>query len=263
VIVRLFVDPGDEVITCVPSYEVYRLYGQIAGAKIVEVPRGANFELIPGLVLKAITEKTKLIFLCNPNNPTGTTIPEEDIIEIVNSGIPVVVDEAYYEFSRLTMLPYVDKYPNMMLVRTFSKWAAMAGFRLGYGIVHPDLSVQMYKIKPPFGVGVPALVALKASLEDREYLMNTVQKIIDERDRVSRELGRIGPFKPYPSKGNFIFFKVLRGDAGQITAELEKRGIMLRHFNTPLLKHGIRFSIGKPEQNDKVLAALKDVSSYL
>ncbi len=260
VIVRMFIDPGDEIITCVPSYEVYRLYGQIAGAKVVEVPRGDNFDIKPDLVLKAITDKTKLIFLCNPNNPTGTTIPQEDIIGIVNSGVPVVVDEAYYEFSGLTMLPYIEKYPNMMLARTFSKWAAMAGFRLGYGIMHPNMAVQMYKIKPPFGVGVPALVAFKASLEDKDYLLRTVQKIVDERERISKELPGIGPFKPYPSKGNFIFFAVLVGDAGQIVGEMEERGIMIRHFNTPLLKHGIRLSIGRPEQNDRVLTTLKEIA---
>jgi histidinol-phosphate aminotransferase len=259
VIVRLFIDAGDEAIICVPCYEVYRLHTQIAGGNVVRVLRNKDFTVNVNSVLKAITGKTKLVFLCNPNNPTGTIIPQADIIEVLKTGVPVIVDEAYFEFSRLTMLPYIEKYPNLMLLRTFSKWAAMAGFRLGYGIMSHRLADYLYLIKPPFSVSVPALVAFTASMEDKEHLFRTVQKIIDERERVYKEMNSWDSVKPYPSSGNFLFFDVLKGDAAKINQAMEDRGILIRHFNTPGLERGIRMTIGKPEQNDKVLATLKEL----
>lgn len=261
VIIRLFVDAGDEVITCVPTYDVYRFNSQIMGARIVEVPRDKDYNVDIDAVLKAITDKTKMVFLCNPNNPTGNTIPEEGIIRVMNTGVPTVVDEAYFEFSKLTMLPWLKKYPNLMLIRTFSKWAALAGFRLGYGIMNADLVTYLYTIKPPFAVGGPALVAFRASMEDKEYLLSIVKKIVDERERVYRELSMMKYIKPYPSKGNFIFLAVLKGEASRINQEMEDRGILIRHYNTPYLKNGLRITIGKPEQNDRVLFTLKALIS--
>ncbi len=259
VIIRLFVDAGDEVITCIPTYDVYRLNSQIMGAKVVEVPRDENYNVDINAVLKSVTKKTKLIFLCNPNNPTGNTVPEEGIIKVINTGVPVVVDEAYYEFSRLTMLPWVKKYSNLILIRTFSKWAAMAGFRLGYGIMDTALVNYLYTIKPPFAVGGPSLVAFRASMEDKGYLLSVVKKIVDERERVYRELNLIKNVKPYPSKGNFIYLAVLKGEAFRINQEMEDRGILIRHYNNPYLKNGLRITIGKPEQNDRVLSNLKEL----
>jgi len=258
-ITRLFVDAGDEVITCSPTLELYRLCSQVMGGIVIDVPRLENHDVNIDAVLKATNKKTRLIFLCNPNNPTGNIIPEESIIEVLKTGVPVVVDEAYYEFSNLTMLPWIDKYPNMIIVRTCSKWAAMAGFRLGYGIMDPKLTTYMYTIKPAFGVSVPARIALKASLEDIEQLRKTWKMIINERERVYRELDKMDSVKPYPSRGNFLFFDILKGEASQINLAMEERGILVRNYNTPSIRRGIRLTIGKPEQNDKVLANLKEL----
>jgi len=258
-IVRLFVDPGDEVITCVPTFEIYRFSTDLCGGTMVEIPRDGDFAIDVNTIKAAITEKTKLIFLCNPNNPTGNVTPEEELLEVVKTGVPVVIDEAYYEFTGKTMVPFIDQYPNLMVVRTLSKWAGMAGFRLGYGIFTPEIAAYLLKIKLPFCVSVPALIAVKESLKDRDYLMGNVREIIAQRERLFQELGKLGFLRPYPTESNFVFCAVLKGDAGKITQDLENRGILVRHFNTPLLRHGIRISIGTSEQNDKVIEALAEI----
>jgi histidinol-phosphate aminotransferase len=259
VLTRLFIDTGDEVINCTPSYEPYRLYSQLMGGKVVEAPRDEYFNVNVDLVFKAITKKTKLIILCTPNNPTGNIIPEKDILKVADTGIPVVVDEAYYEFSGLTILPWLSKYPNIMIMRTFSKWAGMAGFRLGYGIMAPELVNYLYTIKPPFSVSGPAVIASKASMEDKNYLLEMVKKITVERDRVLKELSKLHSVKAYPSKGNFVFFEVLNKDASQINKAMEDVGILIRHYNNPRLRRGLRITIGRPEQNKRVLSALKEM----
>ncbi len=259
VIVRLFIDPGDEMITCVPTFELYRFYTQLCGGTAVEVQRDENFDVNISQVKSAITNKTKVIFLCNPNNPTGNVIPKEGILDMAKTGIPTVVDEAYYEFSGITMSPYIDQYPNLMVVRTFSKWAGIASIRLGYGIFSPEVAASVFSIKPPFSVSVPAIVGLKSSLQEKEHLLSTVRKIVDERERLFQELKKLSFLKPHPSKGNFIFCAVLKGEAAKLTQDLEDRGILIRHYNTPRLKHGVRITVGKPEQSDKLIAAMKEL----
>ena len=258
-IVRLFVDPGDEVITCVPTFDLYRFITDLSGGTMIEVPRDEDFAINVNAVKDAITEKTRLIFLCNPNNPTGNLTPEEDLLEVAKTGVPVVIDEAYYEFIGETMVPFIDQYPNLMIVRTFSKWAGMAGFRIGYGIFTPKIAAYLLTIKLPFNVSVPALIALKESIKDRDYLMGNVKEIIAQRERFFQELKKLSFLKPYPTKSNFMFCAVLKGDASKIAQALENRGILIRYYDTPLLRHGFRISIGTPEQNDKVIKALGEL----
>ncbi|GAJ03242.1 unnamed protein product, partial [marine sediment metagenome] len=190
-ILRLFVEPGDEVINCVPSFEMFRFGTELCGASLVEVPRDENYAVNVKAVKAAIGKKTKVIFLANPNNPTGTIIPQPDILEILNTGLPVVVDEAYYEFSGETVLPLINQYRNLMALRTFSKWAGLAGLRIGYGIFPPEIAGYLFRIKPPYNVNVAALVAVRESLKDIDYLMGRVKAIIAERERLFIELKKL------------------------------------------------------------------------
>ena len=137
-IVRLFVGPGDEVINCVPTFDMYRFSTEICGGTVVNVNRDDNFAVDVKAIKAAINRKTKLIFLATPNNPTGNIVPRQDILEIIDTGVPVVVDEAYYEFSGETVMPLVEQYQNLMVLRSFSKWAGLAGLRVGYGVFPPD-----------------------------------------------------------------------------------------------------------------------------
>ncbi|MBI4180570.1 MAG: histidinol-phosphate transaminase [Chloroflexi bacterium] len=257
-VLRLFISPGDEVINCVPTFGIYRFSAELCGGSLVEVSRDENFAVNVSAVKAAITKKTKIIFLANPNNPTGTLIPQSDILELLDIGVPVLVDEAYYEFSGETIAPLVSQYQNLMVLRTFSKWAGLAGLRVGYGLFPPKIADYLLRIKMPYNVNVAALVAVEESLKDIDYLMDTVKAIVRERDRLFSELGKVEWLKPFPSQANFIFCQVLKGKAGEIRQKLQEKGILIRYFDQPLLRNFIRISVGKPEHTDTLMKALRE-----
>lgn len=258
-IIRLFVGPGDEVINCVPTFDIFRVSTRLCNGKLVEVPRDEEYRVDVKAVKKAITKKTKMILLANPNNPTGTPTPQEDILELVETGVPVLADEAYVEFSGETVTPLVPKYENLLVLRTFSKWAGLAGLRVGYGIMHPKVANYLQSIKMPYNVNIAARVAVRESLKDIDYLMEKVKAIVAERERLFEELTKLDWVKPFPSKANFVFCHVLNGKAAQIQQALEKRGILIRYFDLPLLQNSLRISVGRPDHTDALLKALKEV----
>jgi histidinol-phosphate aminotransferase len=256
---RLFVGPGDEVINCIPTFDIFRFSTALCNGKMVEVLRDEEYRVNVSAVKKAISKKTKMLLLANPNNPTGTSTPRQDILELVDTGVPVLADEAYVEFSGETVTSLVPKYKNLLVLRTFSKWAGLAGFRIGYGIFPPRIAEYMLRIKLPYNVNVAAIVAVRESLKDIDYLKNNVKTIIAERERLFSELEKFKWLKLFPSRANFIFCHVLKGQASQIQKELEEQGILIRYFNLPLLQNSLRISVGKPEQNDVMVKALKEV----
>jgi len=258
-VLRLFVAPGDEVINCVPTFDMFRFSTAMCNGKLVEVPRDENYLVNVSAVKKAISKKTKIIVLANPNNPTGTPIPKQDILELVDTGVPVMADEAYAEFSGETVTQLVTRYKNLMVLRTFSKWAGLAGLRIGYGIFPVKIAEYLLKIKLPYSVNVAAVVAVRESLKDIDYLMNKVKTIVAERERLFGELSKLKWLKPFPSRANFIFCHVLNGKASQIQQELERRGILVRYFDQPLLRNSLRISVGKPEHTDALMKALKEI----
>jgi histidinol-phosphate aminotransferase len=258
-VLRLFVAPGDEVINCVPTFDMFRFSTAMCNGKLVEVPRDENYLVNVSAVKKAISKKTKIIVLANPNNPTGTPIPKQDILELVDTGVPVMADEAYAEFSGETVTQLVTRYKNLMVLRTFSKWAGLAGLRIGYGIFPVKIAEYLLKIKLPYNVNVAAVVAVRESLKDLDYLMDRVKAIVAERERLFGELSKLKWLKPFPSRANFIFCHVLNGKASQIQQELERRGILVRYFDQPLLRNSLRISVGKPEHTDVLMKALKEI----
>jgi len=259
-ILRLFVSPGDEVINCIPTFDIFRFSTALCNGKLVEVPRDEEYRVDINAVKKAISKRTKMILLANPNNPTGTPIPTKDILELVDTGVPVLADEAYVEFSGETITNLVPQYKNLMVLRTFSKWAGLAGFRIGYGIFPPKIADYLLRIKMPYSVNVAALVAVRESLKDIDYLRNNIKAIITERDRLLGELKKLEWLKPLPSQANFIFCHVLKGKAIEIQQKLEDRGILIRYFDLPLLQNSLRISVGKPEHTDALIKALKEVA---
>jgi histidinol-phosphate aminotransferase len=259
-VVRLFVGAGDEVIDCVPTFSIYSFSTRLCGGTLVEVPRGEDFAVSVSAVRKAITRKTKLICLANPNNPTGTLTPQSDLLEILDTGVPVLVDEAYYEFSGQTVAPLVgSKRENLMVLRTFSKWAGLAGLRVGYGLFPEKIADYLLRIKMPYNVNVAALVAVAESFQDRDYLMGTVKLIVAERERLFSELKKIRWLKVYPSRANFILCEVLKGEAKDLRQKLQDKGILVRYFDSPRLKNCIRISVGKPEHTDALIKALRAI----
>jgi histidinol-phosphate aminotransferase len=262
-LMRMFVTTGDEVITNVPTFDMYRFCTQVCCGKVVEVVRLQDFEVDIPALKAAITPRTRLIFITNPNNPTGTLISRDDILDLARAGLPLVIDEAYYEFNGQTVADLVPQCQNLIVLRTFSKWAGLAGLRIGYGIFPTAIADILMKIKPPYNINMAALVAARESLKDYKYLLGTVQKMKEERARLMEKLRQIDYLRPIPSQANFILCEVVRGNARTIQDELEKRGILVRYYNTALLRNYIRISVGKPEQTDKIIEALQQLGEKI
>ena len=259
-IVRLFIGPGDEVINCIPTFDLYRFSTEMCGGTVVNVQRDNDFVIDVSKVKAAINSKTKLIFLATPNNPTGNAIPQKDILEIIDTDVPVVVDEAYFEFCGETVLSLVTRHKNLMVLRSFSKWAGLAGLRIGYGIFPPRIVDYLMAIKIPHNVSVAAEIAVRESLADLDYLQGKVKAIISERDRLFDELGKLSWLKPFRSQANFVYCTVLKCSAEELYLKLQKKGILVRYFDKPLLRNSIRISAGKPEHTDALLKVLHELA---
>lgn len=262
-ILRLFISPGDEVINCVPTFAMFSFFIELNRGTMVIVPRDENFNVDIDALQRAITKKTKLIIIATPNNPTGTIMPRDEILKVLDSGLPVLIDEAYYEFTGETVAPLVSEYKNLMVLRTFSKWAGLAGLRIGYGIFPARIANYLLRIKEPYCVNVAALVAVKETLKDIDSLMNKVTTIIRERERLYNQLQEMEWLKPYPSKTNFILCSVMKGKAKMLHKNLEDRGILVRYFDQPFLKNCIRISIGKAEENDILVETLNELEGVI
>ncbi len=157
------------------------------------------------------------------------------------------------------MVPLVNQYENLMVLRTFSKWAGLAGLRVGYGLFPPKIADYLLRIKIPYNVNVAALVAVEESLKDMDYLMGRVKAIIAERGRLFGELEKLRWLTPFPSQANFILCSVLTGEAIELRQRLQDKGILVRYFDEPPLRNFIRFSVGKPEHTDALINALQEI----
>lgn len=259
VLFRLFLQPGDRVLSFTPTFAYYPTVAGTCAAEFVGVPRRDDWTVDVEASLAAVDDRTKLVIVASPNNPTGTLTPVEDVRRLLSTGRLVIVDEAYFEFAGQTALPLLDLHDNLVVLRTLSKWAGLAGMRIGYGIFPEWLLPQLYKLKPPYGVSAAATVALVASLEDVDYLRQTVSLIVAERERLFWKLGETGFLRPYPSAANFVLADVLRGDAADIRRRLEDQGILIRAYCDPRLARTLRFSVGRPEQTDRLIEALRRV----
>jgi histidinol-phosphate aminotransferase len=255
----LTLEPGDEVIVPVPTFGVYSARPPLHGGIVKSVPRKPDFELDVDAILDAVTDRTKIVFLTHPNNPTGNLVTTQQLVRVLRTGALVVVDEAYYEFSDNTLLPMLGEWENMVILRTFSKWAGLAGLRVGYGIFPEKLGEQMWKVKPPFNISVAGLKAVEAVLDDLDYLKETVSRIRVERGRMYRALRKLNFLDPFPSYGNYILCRVTRGSAHDVYNRLRQKGILVRSYSDPLLRDCIRISIGKPEDTTVLLRALRDL----
>jgi len=259
-ILRLFLEPGDEVVNCPPTFGMYLFSTSIWGGRVVDVPRTENFVLDMAGIKKALTRKTKVIFVASPNNPTGNTATKKEIMELVDTGKIVAVDEAYFEFSdNVTVVNLVPSYPNLIVLRTFSKWAGLAGLRIGYGFFPIEIADYLMKIKQPYNANTAAQAAVLASLDDIDYLRANVASIVEERERLFGKLKGLGWLEPYPSQANFILCSLPEGKAQEIWQGLRKKGIFVRYFDTPRLKDCLRIGVGRPQDTDALIKALKEV----
>ena len=258
-IFRLFISPGDQILDFEPTFGMYSFGAKLAGGGIKFVQRDEKFDLDVQEAKKNYDNQTKIVFVTSPNNPTGNVASRSDIEELLSLDLIVVVDEAYYEFSGRTVQELTKRYKNLIVLRTMSKWAGLAGLRVGYGIMHPDIARYIMEIKPPYNVNVAGEAALIASLEDSEYLLSNVKLIIDERERLYRLLLKIPGVTPWPSEGNYILCEFAENEAERVYEGLASKGIFVRSFGSSRLKDFFRIAIGTPEQTDILIEKMKEL----
>ncbi|MED1471955.1 histidinol-phosphate transaminase [Bacillus salipaludis] len=260
---RSYIRASDEVIMADVTFPRYETNVFIEGGKPIKVP------LLHGVhdlewMFKAITANTRMIFICNPNNPTGTIVSEEELrtfIERVPKHILLIIDEAYYEYvtdkDYLQTVPLLDEYPNLIILRTFSKIYGLASLRIGYGMMHPSMVQELVKVKEPFNTNRFAQAAAIASLEDLDFVETCKRKNEEGRKYLENELEKMG-LGYFPSQGNFLMVKINRsGD--ELFQSLLKQGIIVRS-GVPLgYPETIRVSIGTEEENRAFISALKRV----
>lgn len=260
---RMFLDRGDAVVDCPPSFEMYGFFARVNGARIVSVPRRPDFAIDLDAVESAAAGngKTppKLVFLANPSNPDGGLASPAEIERLLALPAMIVLDEAYAEFAGVSYASRVPTQSNLIVVRTFSKWAGMAGLRVGYSIAPQPIAAKIWQCKSPENVNAAGIVAARASLDDAEYLLGNVRRIVAERERLSAQLKRLGFIDPLPSQANFILCRVVDRDARAIYESLAARGILIRAFNSPRLADYVRVSVGTLEQDDILLRALREI----
>jgi histidinol-phosphate aminotransferase len=258
-VLRATLESHDKVINCPPTFGMYSFSTQVNGGNLVSIPRDKEFQVDLPNVKKAIDARTKAIFLASPNNPTGNIVPEDAVLRLLEEDILVVIDETYFEFSGQTVAPLVSEHPNLVVLRTMSKWAGLAGLRLGYGIMAPRLLQLLMDIKQPYNINAAAGVALLASLRDVAHLRHNIDTMILERERLFSKLALIQGISPRPSQGNFLLCDISGGKATQVFHGLARRGIFVRYFNTPRLRDSLRISVGKPEHTDALVVALEEI----
>ena len=256
-LMRAVLNPGDEVVDFSPTFGVYAFVAQQYEAPLVDVPRDDKFDIDAEAALRAITPKTKITFIASPNNPTGNPASRELVERLLDTGVLVVLDEAYAEFHGETMVSQVAQRDNLVVLRTFSKWAGLAGLRLGYAVLPSSISSHMWKLKAPFNINQAAIVAMEASLNDRAWLQENIKKIQAEQKRMTKLLGEVDYLTPYPSAANFMLVHSQGISGADLTRYLADNGILVRFYNSARLRDYVRISVGKPEQTDRLIEVLR------
>jgi histidinol-phosphate aminotransferase len=261
---RVLCDPGrDNVVTVEPTYGMYGVCAQINGVEQRSVLLNRDFSLDAGSVLEAVDERTKIIFLCSPNNPTSNSLGREAIIRIIEGvRCMVVVDEAYIDFSSQPgLLSLVKEKSNLVVLQTLSKAWGLAGIRLGMLFAHPLLVRFLSKVKYPYNINALTMQEALIALDERDQRQSWISRILKERGRVSEALAELPFVKDvYPSDANFLLVKV--DDPSLVYHSLLNKGIIIRdRSSVPLCRGCVRITIGTKEENGLLLDALKKIKS--
>ena len=264
VIAQTFINEGDEVIVATPSFGIYNTTTGLLGAKIISVPYKDKDYDLEGFV-SAVTDKTKLIYVCSPNNPTGNIVKKEGLDYLfsnIHDDVVVVLDEAYFDFALINpeypnSLDYLKKRPNIVILRTFSKVSGIAGLRIGYVITSEEIAAEMNKVKLTFDVNRLAQEAARAALKDREHTKKTVELNYRSLGMMEAYFDEAG-FEYFKSYANFIFVDVKKHSA-VVFEELLKRGVIIRPGHFWGYDNWIRISTGTEAQTQKLIDCLKEI----
>ncbi len=248
-LLRLFTHPQEEVIICPPTFFMYEYYANITRSKIRKVKRLYDFSINTNSIIKHISRNTKIIILDSPGNPTGIVIPLTDIKKLLQTGIIVIVDEAYFEYCGITAFPLLKLFPNLVITRTFSKWAGMAGLRVGYVLASEKIIADLGKLKLPFNVNSIGLQVALSVLDQKTEYYKRIKKVIRLRDQIIVRLRQIDGVYAYPSQSAFILIQFRPEIAIQkLISALTKVQIFVKYIEQPMLKHCIRVNFSYPSE---------------
>jgi histidinol-phosphate aminotransferase len=253
-VVHTFVAPGEQAIIPIPTFPMYAARVKIAGGEAVQVPMTDDFYWDVEAILEAINAKTKLIFICSPNNPTGNQISEMDLLRILKQGIPTFFDEAYFELENqvASRADLIAQFPHMMVNRTFSKAYGLAGFRIGYILCDPQMAGYFNRARYPWNASLIAIAAALAALEDNEDQQHKRDTTINGRDYILGKINKIHGLRAFPSEGNFVLIdaSALGVESLEMRDEMTARGVYVRPMSGHNMPKGfIRITVGTPGQN--------------
>ena len=259
VLINTYVDDNDEVITLAPSYAMYRFYAEVAGARVREIPYRPGTLAFPfDELMAAITPETRAVLIANPNNPTGSGTSRVNLEQILEkaSDAAVLVDEAYYEFCGVTLLPLLNDYPNLFVSRTFSKVYGMAAMRVGCLFSQSGNVEFLHKAQSPYSVNMVGALAARAAVQDGEYIYKYVTEVLAARELLYVGLEELN-IDYYPSQANFVLFQA--GErAIPIRDELRRRGVLVRDRSYEIAGC-VRVTVGTREQIRRFLAELREI----
>jgi histidinol-phosphate aminotransferase len=262
-VIRTFVGPGEEVLLSVPTFSMYEARTRTVGGIPVLVPMTEDHDHDLAGLIRGVTERTKVIFLCTPNNPTGGRISEADLKRLLRLGLPTVIDEAYHEFTpgeSFTRL--LEEFPNAIVLRTFSKAFGLAGIRLGYALAHPAVVRLLSRVKVPWNIPAITLAAASAALDDAAEFDARINELRIAREELTDRLQRIDGLDPVPSEGNFVLIDVSATgqSAERIVDSMLKDGVLIRSLSVHHAKRSyVRVTVGTREQNLRCIAAFERV----
>jgi len=252
---------GQTVVISQPTFTLYKILARGLGADVAEVMMTRDFEFdVDAIIATARRTRARLVVICSPNNPTGTLMPEADVVRIIEEteGL-VVLDEAYVHFAPGSLRHLLVQYDRLIILQTFSKAMGAAGLRFGYALAPVDLARQLNKIKLPYSVNIFTLVAAEVFLDRWDQLKGWIAALTGERERVRAFLAKLPHCKVYPSSANFLLFESLRKEPAEVFNALLDKGILIRNVSSyPMLNRGLRVSTGTPEENNTFLQAVRE-----
>ena len=263
---KIFLNKNDEVVVSKYSFIVYRIYSKINGAKVVYAKENNFFSDVKNII-SCVTKKTKIVFIANPNNPTGTFISKKDIVYLrkkLRSDILLVIDDAYFEYVKsknyTSGLKIFSKSKNVLVVRTFSKIYGLAGLRVGWGYASKKIINSLNQVKPPFNVNKPALSAAAAAVQDTFWLNKEVSYINSWRKKMFNKFRKM-KIETNEGNANFLLinFNNVKISSTKVFQELGKAGILVRKMDSYGIKNSLRITIGKPNENNKLFSVLQKV----
>tara|TARA_E500000331_G_C17208078_1_gene692328 strand:+ start:420 stop:1496 length:1077 start_codon:yes stop_codon:yes gene_type:complete len=252
-IFKIYGKKDDTLIDLQPTFGMYSFLATSMGMKVVSSPRNIDWSINLNQTIDLIEKNcSKLLFIASPNNPTGNVVTENEAKSLLDTGAIIIIDETYYEFCSKSLVNLMGSYENIIVLRSFSKWAGIAGLRIGYMMSNKNVINNIFKIKQPYNVNLAAEIAAITTLKNKDKLNVNIKKILSEKKDLEEFIESHDKIRSFQSEGNFILCKFDNNDAEIVFNNLAKEGIFVRKFSDNLLKNYLRISIGKQEQMNKL-----------